>query len=140
MALQGEGGAEAFPLLSLATHIVAAYVSAHSVDTSEIGEVMRQVYATLRMVANVAPDVLTTLDPAVSVAESVQPDYIVCLEDGKKLKMLKRHLRTAYNLTPQQYRDRWGLSNTYPMVAPNYAVRRSRIAKTIGLGTNTKRH
>ena len=77
--------------------------------------------------------------PAVSVKKSVQPDYIVCLEDGKKLKMLKRHLKTAYNMTPEAYRERWGLSSDYPMVAPNYARQRSRLAKEIGLGTRARR-
>jgi predicted transcriptional regulator len=77
--------------------------------------------------------------PAVSVKRSVQPEYIVCLEDGKKLKMLKRHLKTAYNMTPEAYRERWGLPADYPMVAPNYAQQRSRLAKEIGLGTRARR-
>jgi predicted transcriptional regulator len=78
-------------------------------------------------------------EPAVPVRRSVSADYIVCLEDGKKLKMLKRHLKTSYNLTPEQYRERWGLSADYPMVAPNYAKQRSRLAKQIGLGTVARR-
>jgi len=77
--------------------------------------------------------------PAVSVKKSVQPDYIVCLEDGKKLKMLKRHLKTAYNMSPEAYRERWGLPPDYPMVAPNYARQRSQLAKEIGLGTRARR-
>jgi predicted transcriptional regulator len=77
--------------------------------------------------------------PAVPVKKSVNPDYIICLEDGKKLKMLKRHLKTAYNMTPEAYRERWGLSADYPMVAPNYARQRSRLAKEIGLGTRARR-
>jgi len=78
-------------------------------------------------------------EPAVSVRSSVKPDYIVCLEDGKKLKMLKRHLKTAYNMSPEAYRERWGLPPDYPMVAPNYARQRSRLAKEIGLGTRARR-
>ncbi|MFI4987644.1 MAG: MucR family transcriptional regulator, partial [Alphaproteobacteria bacterium] len=77
--------------------------------------------------------------PAVAIKKSVTPDYIVCLDDGKKLKMLKRHLKTAYNLTPEQYRERWGLAADYPMVAPNYAKQRSRLAKEIGLGTRARK-
>jgi predicted transcriptional regulator len=77
--------------------------------------------------------------PAIPVKKSVTPDYIVCLEDGKKLKMLKRHLKTAYNMSPEAYRDRWGLASDYPMVAPNYAQQRSRLAKEIGLGTRARR-
>ena len=78
-------------------------------------------------------------EPAVPIEESIQPDYIVCLEDGKRMKMLKRHLKTSYNMTPDQYRERWSLPANYPMVAPNYAVKRQNIAKTIGLGLNRKK-
>ena len=93
------------------------------------------VYTTLASVEAPAEEVEEELVPAVAIRSSVKPDYIVCLEDGKKLKMLKRHLKTAYDMTPEEYRQRWGLASDYPMVAPNYAAQRSKLAKEIGLGT-----
>lgn len=126
-------------LLSLTTEIVASYLSANTVSASDIPALIERVYKTLSNVD--APAGALSADrpqPAVSIKKSVQPDYIVCLEDGKKLKMLKRHIKSAYGMTPDQYRERWGLPNDYPMVAPNYAEKRSRLAKTIGLGKQAK--
>ena len=126
-------------LLALTTEIVAAHVSNNTVALGDLPQLINQVYNSLANigVAPVAP--ATRPQPAISVKKSVQPDYIVCLEDGKKLKMLKRHLKTAYNMSPEAYRERWGLSPDYPMVAPNYARQRSHLAKEIGLGTRARR-
>ncbi|MGE4350845.1 MAG: MucR family transcriptional regulator [Bdellovibrionales bacterium] len=129
-------------LLTLATQIIASYVGNNTVNASDLPSVMSTIYQSL---AHLGSATTTTLeerpDPAVPVRKSVTPEYIVCLEDGKKLKMLKRHLKTAYGMTPEQYRDRWNLPADYPMVAPNYAKQRSKLAKQIGLGTSrsTKR-
>jgi predicted transcriptional regulator len=124
-------------LLSLTTDIVSAHVSNNTVALSDLSTLIEHVYKTLASVSNGIDVVIPTErpQPAVSIKKSVTPDYIVCLEDGKKLKMLKRHLKTSYNLTPEEYRERWGLPSDYPMVAPNYAKQRSRLAKQIGLGT-----
>jgi predicted transcriptional regulator len=122
-------------LLGLTTEIVAAHVANNTVPVGELSVLISQVYATLAAAGTAPEPVVEKPQPAVPVRKSVQPDYIVCLEDGKKLKMLKRHLMTAYNLTPDEYRERWGLPADYPMVAPNYASQRSRLAKEIGLGT-----
>ncbi len=122
-------------LLALTTEIVSSYVSNNTMQASEIPAVIEQVFKTL---ANVNTDVNVSMDrpqPAVPIKKSITPDYIVCLEDGKKLKMLKRHLKTAYGMSPEEYRERWGLPADYPMVAPNYAEKRSQLAKDIGLGT-----
>jgi predicted transcriptional regulator len=121
-------------LLALTTDIVASHVANNRVDSNELPQLIRQVFATLSNIgeSEAAPE---RPQPAVAVKKSVTPDYIVCLEDGKKLKMLKRHLKTSYNMTPEEYRDRWGLPPDYPMVAPNYAVQRRELAKKIGLGT-----
>ena len=122
-------------LLALTTEIVSSYVSNNVMQAGEIPAVIEQVFKTL---ANVNADVHAGVDrpqPAVPIKKSVTPDFIVCLEDGKKLKMLKRHLKTAYGMSPEEYRERWGLPADYPMVAPNYAEKRSRLAKDIGLGT-----
>lgn len=126
-------------LLTLTSNIVSAHLSNNSVSTEEIPGLIRKVYSTL---ANVNQDGMTSSErpqPAVPIKKSIHADYIICLEDGKKLKMLKRHLKTAYNMTPEQYRDRWGLPADYPMVAPNYADQRSRLAKDIGLGTSGRK-
>ncbi len=124
-------------LLVLTADIVSAHLSGSQVPSDEIPGIIQKVYRTLASVGGV--DNGTVLSerpqPAVPIKKSVTPDYIVCLEDGKKLKMLKRHLMTSYNMTPEEYRERWGLSADYPMVAPNYAKQRSRLAKEIGLGT-----
>ena len=126
-------------LLALTTEIVAAHVSNNTVAVSDLPQLISQVYQSLQNIgSNYAPSPERP-QPAVSVKKSVHPDYIICLEDGKKLKMLKRHLKTAYNMTPEEYRDRWALPADYPMVAPNYAKQRSRLAKEIGLGTRARR-
>ncbi len=124
-------------LLSLTTDIVSAHVSNNTVALSDLSHLIEQVYKTLSGVSNGTPVALTPEkpQPAVSIKKSVTPDFIICLEDGKKLKMLKRHLKTSYNLTPEEYRERWSLPSDYPMVAPNYARQRSKLAKQIGLGT-----
>jgi predicted transcriptional regulator len=122
-------------LLRLTTQIISSYVANNTVKTEDVPALIDTVYKTL---ANISPDAPMMADrpqPAVSIKKSVLPDYIICLEDGKKLKMLKRHLKTAYNMSPDEYRERWGLPSDYPMVAPNYAKQRSRLAKDIGLGT-----
>ena len=123
-------------VLGHVAQIVAAYVGHNNVAADALPGVIGTVYQTLaRIRSGVGGGLENRPDPAVPVKKSITPDYIVCLEDGKKLKMLKRHLKTAYNLTPDQYRERWGLGGDYPMVAPNYAKQRSKLAKQIGLGT-----
>jgi len=126
-------------ILSLTATIVAAHVSKNAVPAGELPTLIKSVHASLSDLGKPAEAAPERPQPAVSVKKSVHPDYIVCLEDGKKLKMLKRHLKTAYNLTPEQYRERWGLAADYPMVAPNYAKQRSRLAKEIGLGTRARK-
>ena len=125
-------------MLELTTEIVAAHVGNNSVPVSELPTLIQDVYRTLTSVG-AAPAAPERPKPAVPVKRSVYPDYIICLEDGKKLKMLKRHLKTAYGMTPEEYRDRWGLAADYPMVAPNYAKHRSSLAKKIGLGTRPRK-
>ena len=122
-------------LLQMTTQIVSSYVSNNEISGSQIPDVIRSAYSTLSAqgIDNGEVD-QNRKKPAVSVRRSVTPDYIVCLEDGKKLKMLKRHLRTAYGLSPEEYRAKWGLPADYPMVAPNYSAQRSAFAKKIGLG------
>ena len=126
-------------LLALTTNIVAAHVTNNSVTVADLPRLIREVHDTLASVSGAGGREAERPTPVVAIKKSVTPDFIVCLEDGKKLKMLKRHLKTAYNLTPEQYRERWGLSADYPMVAPNYAKQRSRLAKQIGLGTRARR-
>jgi predicted transcriptional regulator len=126
-------------LLALTTEIVAAHVSNNTVAVGDLPTLINQVYQSLATIGQSPASPSERPQPAVSVKKSVHPDYIICLEDGKKLKMLKRHLKTAYNMTPEEYRDRWGLPPDYPMVAPNYARQRSRLAKEIGLGTRGRR-
>lgn len=120
-------------LLTLTTQIVSAHVANNTVPVSDLPQLIQEVFRTLTSVGTV-PAVPERPQPAVAVKKSVTPDYIICLEDGKKLKMLKRHLRTTYNMTPDEYRSKWGLPPDYPMVAPNYAAQRSDFAKKIGLG------
>ncbi len=120
-------------LLRLSADIVAAHLRHNSVPTDAVPDVIRSVYAALRNVGTAEP-VVAPQEPAVPIKRSVFPDYIVCLEDGKKLKMLKRHLQATFGLSPDEYRAKWGLPSNYPMVAPNYAARRSNLAKEIGLG------
>lgn len=123
-------------LLALTTEIVAAHFSANTVAADDIPNIIQKVYGTLAALGSGGSvGAGDRPQPAVPIKKSVTPDYIICLEDGKKLKMLKRHLKSAYNMTPEQYRERWGLGADYPMVAPNYASRRSSLAKEIGLGT-----
>lgn len=140
-------------LLEYTTQIITAYSGSNTLKPSELPALIAEVYETLdklgepqsikQPAANekkpVRPTVVRAQEPAVPVNESVTPDYIVCLEDGKKLKMLKRHLKTNYDMTPEQYRKKWNLPADYPMVAPSYALRRSELAKKIGLGTSTSR-
>lgn len=121
-------------LITLTSDIVAAHVSNNSVAVEDLPSLISNVYGALSGLGQAAPVVEERPEPAVSVRASVKPDYIVCLEDGKKLKMLKRHLMTHYNMTPEQYRQRWNLPADYPMVAPNYAEKRRELAKKIGLG------
>jgi len=127
-------------VLRLSADIVAAYVSRNAVQASAIGDVVRQVHGALTGLSRPQPaPPAQKQKPAVPIARSVQPDYIVCLEDGAKLKMLKRYLRSRYDLSPEEYRRKWGLSADYPMVAPSYAARRSEFAKQIGLGRGVRR-
>ncbi len=126
-------------LVRMAAEIAAAYVSANTVPAQELPALIRTVHSALLDVSGVtaaAPD--ATPEPAVSVKRSVTADYIICLEDGKKFKSLKRHLRTRYAMTPEEYRSKWSLPHDYPMVAPNYAKERSNLAKRMGLGQTRK--
>jgi predicted transcriptional regulator len=131
--------ANAGDILALTTEIVAAHVSNNTVSVADLPHLINQVYQSLSTIGTGTVPVAERPQPAVTVKKSITPDYIVCLEDGKKLKMLKRHLKTAYNMTPEDYRERWGLPADYPMVAPNYAKQRSRLAKEIGLGTRARK-
>jgi predicted transcriptional regulator len=130
-------------LLALTAEIVAAHVSNNKLEAAELPGLIRQVYGTLVGIDGSVPAAVAgpaeKLQPAVPVKKSVTPEYIVCLEDGQKLKMLKRHLMSHYNMTPEQYRERWGLPADYPMVAPNYALQRQVLAKKIGLGKGRRR-
>ena len=126
-------------LLTMTANVVAAYVSNNTVTEGDLSKVIRGVYDTLASVGSPGETVKERPAPAVPIKKSVTPDYVICLEDGKKLKMLKRHLKTSYDLTPDEYRVRWGLPADYPMVAPNYAKQRSRLARKIGLGTKARR-
>lgn len=126
-------------LLALTTEIVAAHVSNNTVGVADLPQLINQVYQSHVNIGKAPVAAAERPQPAVPVKKSVHPDYLICLEDGKKLKMLKRHLKTSYNLTPEQYRERWDLSADYPMVAPNYAKQRSKLAKDIGLGTRGRR-
>ena len=128
-------------LLELTAQIVAAHVSNNAVTLADVPALIEQVHRTLSGLGTAvvaAPVPAERPQPAVPIKKSVNDDYLVCLEDGKKLKMLKRHLKTAYDMTPEQYRERWGLPSDYPMVAPNYAKHRSSLAKKIGLGTKPR--
>jgi predicted transcriptional regulator len=124
-------------LLELTTEIVSAHVSNNTLPVNELPQLIQDVYRTLSSVGGVTI-ASERPQPAVPVKKSVTAEYIICLEDGKKLKMLKRHLKTAYDMTPDEYRERWGLPRDYPMVAPNYAKHRSSLAKKIGLGTKSR--
>ena len=125
-------------ILKLVTEIVSAYVSKNPVAAHELPAIIKNVHATLGGFAGTEDRTLPRA-PAVPIKKSIQPDYIVCLEDGKKLKMLKRYLRSRFKLSPSEYRERWNLPPDYPMVAPNYAQKRSDFAKKIGLGKSEGR-
>lgn len=125
-------------ILGLTTEIVAAHVSNNPVSVDELPKLIREVHASLKQMGTGSETVEEKPAPAVPIKKSVTPDYLICLEDGKKLKMLKRHLKTVYDMTPEDYREKWGLPPDYPMVAPNYAKRRSKLAKEIGLGTRSR--
>ena len=129
---------EKMELLALTTDIVTSHLTRNTMEAAEISNLIREVFSTLATVGTAEP-ANDRPQPAISIRKSIQPDFIVCLEDGKKLKMLKRHLKTAYNMTPEEYRQRWGLPSDYPMVAPNYANQRRTLAKKIGLGTRRKK-
>lgn len=126
-------------LLGLTTEIVSSYVSNNSVPVAELSGLITQVFQTLEDLSGEPEAEAVELQPAVPIKKSILPDYLVCLEDGRKLKMLKRHLKTRYNMTPEEYRERWGLPADYPMVAPNYANQRRDLAKKIGLGRGRTR-
>jgi predicted transcriptional regulator len=121
-------------VLRMAVDIVAAYVANNTVPAGQVPEVINTVYNSLTTLDGGTGATAEKAKPAVSVRRSITPEYIICLEDGKKLKMLKRHLRAAYDMSPEEYRVKWGLAADYPMVAPNYAAQRSAFAKKIGLG------
>ncbi len=127
-------------LIELTANIVSAYVGHHSVQSADIPALIAQVHTALaRVAANGGDAAAEPLKPAISVKKSITPEHLVCLEDGKKFKSLKRHLRTQYNMTPEQYREKWSLPPDYPMVAPNYAAARSQLAKQMGLGQQRRR-
>src|SRR5207253_325824 len=126
-------------LLALTADIVAAHVSNNSVAVNDLPNLIQNVHSALSGISGSSAAAEPKPEPKVSIRASVKPDYVVCLEDGKRLKMLKRHLMTHYNMTPDQYRQKWGLSADYPMVAPNYAEQRRALAKSIGLGTKRRK-
>jgi len=132
-----EHEASAIEALELTTEIVSAYVSNNSIQSSELSSLIRNVHSTLQGLSGSKPAV-EEAKPAIAVKKSVTDDHIVCLEDGKKFKSLKRHLRAKYDMTPEEYREKWGLPYDYPMVAPSYARKRSKLAKQMGLGTGKK--
>ncbi|GAB4143324.1 MAG: MucR family transcriptional regulator [Sphingomonadales bacterium] len=134
-----DNNSEREDLLSLTADIVSSHVSNNTVAVSDVPPLIESVYHTLMRISAPTPMAEERPEPAVPVRRSVTPDYIICLEDGKKLKMLKRHLKTQYNMSPDEYRERWGLPADYPMVAPNYAEQRRKLAKKIGLGTARRR-
>jgi predicted transcriptional regulator len=139
MTDQDVEGLSSGELLRMTSDVVAAYVSNNTLQAAELSGVIQTVHNSLSVLNAGGEAEAEPPKPAVSVRRSVMPDYIVCLEDGKKLKMLKRHLRTTYGMSPDEYRAKWGLPADYPMVAPNYAKQRSAFAKKIGLGRSTKK-
>jgi predicted transcriptional regulator len=126
-------------LLTLTADIVAAHVSNNSVAVNDLPNLIQNVHGALAGIAGTSSAPEARPEPKVSIRSSIKPDYIVCLEDGKRMKMLKRHLMTHYQMTPDQYRQKWGLATDYPMVAPNYAEQRRALAKSIGLGTKRRK-
>lgn len=134
------GNVDNSDLIELAAEIVSAYVSNNSVPSTDLPSLINEVYVALTRVGTQPAEApAEPLKPAIAVKKSINSDFIVCLEDGKKFKSLKRHLRTQYNMSPEQYREKWGLPSDYPMVAPNYAAARSRLAKEMGLGQQRRR-
>jgi predicted transcriptional regulator len=132
--------AERHDLVELTAEIISAYVSNNTVGREDLAGIIADVHEALARASGRTGGVeREELKPAIALKKSVTPDYIVCLEDGKKFKSLKRHLRTHYNLSPEEYREKWGLPHDYPMVAPNYAAARSQLAKQMGLGTRKER-
>lgn len=131
--------AEKAELIDMTAEIVSAYIGNNTIAPDEIAGLINKVFVALAGVNGSEAPPLERPEPAVPIRKSITPDHLVCLEDGKKFKSLKRHLRTHYNLTPEQYREKWGLPRDYPMVAPNYAQARSRLAKKMGLGQNGRR-
>jgi predicted transcriptional regulator len=136
--MNGNEGAED-TLLTLTADIVAAHVSNNSVAVNDLPNLIQNVHSALQGISSSGAAPEAKPEPKVSIRSSVKPDYIVCLEDGKKQKMLKRHLMTNHGMTPDEYRQKWGLGADYPMVAPNYAEQRRTLAKSIGLGTKRRR-
>lgn len=126
-------------LITLTADIVAAHVSNNSVAVNDLPQLISNVHGALSGLSGSGAAAEAKLEPKVPIRSSIKPDYIVCLEDGKRLKMLKRHLMTHYQMTPDQYRQKWGLASDYPMVAPNYAEQRRALAKSIGLGTKRRK-
>ena len=126
-------------LITLTADIVSAHVSNNSVAVNDLPQLIQNVHNALNGLGNKPEEPQAKPEPAVSIRSSIKPDYIVCLEDGKKLKMLKRHLMTHYKMSPDEYRQKWGLNADYPMVAPNYAEQRRSLAKKIGLGTKRRK-
>ena len=134
------GDATDSDLIGLTAEIVSAYVSNNTVASADLPTLISQIHTALQRVSSgQGPSSLEPLKPAVAIKKSINPDFIVCLEDGKKFKSLKRHLRTQYGMTPEQYREKWSLPADYPMVAPNYAAARSQLAKQMGLGQQRRR-
>lgn len=125
---------ETSELLDMTAEIVSSYVSNNQVDADALPQLIKNIYETVSGLAVGVETIVETQDPAVPVAKSITPDFLICLEDGRKLKMLKRYLRSKFDMTPEEYRAKWGLPPDYPMVAPNYAKLRSKHAKQIGLG------
>ena len=124
---------------SMAAEIAAAFVSHNTIKANEVPELIKAIYRSLEMANEGTSDANEPTEPAVSPRRSVKPGYLVCLEDGQKLKLLKRHLRTQHGMTPEEYRERWSLKSDYPMVAPQYAAKRGTIAKSMGLGKKPRR-
>ena len=139
MSDQTENPGSKDDLLRMTADVVTAYVGNNTVAPSDLADVIRTVHTSLQQAQASESSVAAAPKPAVPVKKSITPDYLICLEDGRELKMLKRHLRTTYNMTPDEYRAKWGLDPDYPMVAPNYAKRRSEFAKQIGLGQKRRR-
>ncbi len=126
-------------LVTLTADIVAAHVSNNSVAINDLPQLIANVHGALLTLESTSAAPQVRAEPKVSIRSSIKPDYIVCLEDGKRMKMLKRHLRTDHQMTPDEYRQKWGLNSDYPMVAPNYAEQRRTLAKSIGLGTKGRK-